>query len=225
MSGADWLSYSLQDFVMFGPLVFLRLFSRINSDLWPWLLLAVLASLVIPFLLVRREQAWRRLGMALVAAGWIASGYGFLVGYFGPINWPASGFGWAFVGQGAVLLALVLAGGMDSRPVRAFPLIVLWLMAVAGLVWIPVLAGGGWQALAVFGVGPWVTAAAASLAAALLKTPWRWLYLALPIVWSLFSAAMFWALNTPWFLVSAAATPFMLVAALRLSPRPARNPG
>ena len=41
MSGADWLSYSLQDFVMFGPQVFLRLFVRINQDLWPWQLLAV----------------------------------------------------------------------------------------------------------------------------------------------------------------------------------------
>ena len=53
MSGADWLSYSLQDFVMFGPQVFLRLFVRINQDLWPWQLLAVVIAIFIPVLISR----------------------------------------------------------------------------------------------------------------------------------------------------------------------------
>ena len=80
MSGVDWLSYSLQDFVMFGPQVFLRLFVRINQDLWPWQLLAVVAAIGIPVLLLRQGDAARRLALGLVAVAWVTSGYGFLVG-------------------------------------------------------------------------------------------------------------------------------------------------
>ena len=109
MSGADWLSYSLQDFVMFGPQVFLRLFVRINQDLWPWQLLAVVMAIFIPVLISRQSRAARRLAVGLMSLAWIVSGYGFLVGYFGPINWPAAWFGWAFVAQGA-LLAVMTAG-------------------------------------------------------------------------------------------------------------------
>lgn len=103
MSGADWLSYSLQDFVMFGPQVFLRLFVRINQDLWPWQVLAVVASIGIPVLLFRQGRNARRLAVGLMAVAWAVSGYGFLVGYFGPINWPAAWFGWFLWRKGSCL--------------------------------------------------------------------------------------------------------------------------
>jgi len=39
----------------------------------------------------------RRMAVGLMAVAWAGSGYGVLVGYFSPINWPAAWFGWAFV--------------------------------------------------------------------------------------------------------------------------------
>ncbi|MEC7378304.1 MAG: hypothetical protein VX421_11880 [Pseudomonadota bacterium] len=225
MSGADWLSYSLQDFVMFGPQVFLRLFVRINVDLWPWQLLGVAASLLIPFMLVSDHSLRRKLGLFLIGLAWMSSGYGFLVGYFGPINWPATGFGWAFVGQGAFLLFAVLRDTLPSRPVSRSPLFILWFLAVLALPWLVVGESGSWQSVAVFGVDPWATAAAGAVATPLLASAWRRLYLISPLVWALASAAMFWALATPWLLALPAATLVLLAAALWLSPRPARNPG
>ena len=48
---------------MFGPQVFLRLFVRINQDLWPWQLLAVVMAIFIPVLISRQSRAARRLAV------------------------------------------------------------------------------------------------------------------------------------------------------------------
>ena len=93
MSGADWLSYSLQDFVMFGPQVFLRLFVRINDDLWPWQILGASASLLIPLLVVSNHLLRRKLGLSLIGLAWMSSGFGFLVGYLAPLTGRLTGSG------------------------------------------------------------------------------------------------------------------------------------
>ena len=223
MSGADWLSYSLQDFVMFGPQVFLRLFVRINQDLWPWQLLAVVIAIVIPVLILRQGRAARRLAVGLLALAWIVSGYGFLVGYFGPIYWPAAWFGWAFVAQGVLLAAAVFSGGVHDSRLAVGRFAVLWLLAVCGLPWLAMADSGQWEAVGLFGVAPGTTAAAGALALALMSRAWRWLYLPLLVMWSLFSAAILWVLQAWWLLVAPVATLSLIGAGLWLNPRPARS--
>lgn len=223
MSGADWLSYSLQDFVMFGPQVFLRLFIRINEDLWPWQVLAVVVAIGIPVLLLRQERNARRLAVGLMAAAWAVSGYLFLVGYFGPINWPAVWFGWAFVAQGGVLAAAMCFGGVQGGRPPYGRFLVLWLLVVFGLPWLAVAETGQWQAVALFGIVPGTTAAAGALALALMTRTWRWLYLPLLVLWSLFSAAILWVLQTWWLLITPAATLLLAGAGFWLSPRPVRS--
>ena len=224
MSGADWLSYSLQDFVMFGPQAFLRLFVRINQDLWPWQLLAAVMAILIPVLIFRQGRAARRLAVGLMALAWIVSGYGFLVGYFGPINWPAAWFGWAFVAQGALLAAAVFSGGVHNSGLPAGRFALLWLIAVCGLPWLPIADSGQWEAVALFGIVPGTTAAAGALALALMTRTWRFLYLPLLVLWSLFSAAILWVLQTWWLLITPVATLTLVGAGFWLSPRPAQSP-
>ena len=224
MSGADWLSYSLQDFVMFGPQVFLRLFVRINQDLWPWQVLAVVAAIGIPVLLFRQGRNARCFAVGLMVVAWVASGYGFLVGYFGPINWPAAWFGWAFVAQGGLLATAMLFGGVHGGALSSGRFVALWLIVVCGLPWLAVAESGQWQALALFGIAPGTTAAAGALIVAVITGPWRWLYLPLLVLWSLFSAAMFWVLQTSWLLVTPVATLLLVGAGFWLSPRTAQSP-
>ena len=224
MSGADWLSYSLQDFVMFGPQVFLRLFVRINQDLWPWQLLAVVAAFGIPALLLSQGERGRRLAVGLMALAWATSGYGFLVGYFGPINWPATWFGWAFVAQGALLAVAALSGRVPGSRLPVGKFAVLWLLAVSGLPWLAMADSGQWEAVGLFGIAPGTTAAAGALVVALIPGPWRWFYLPLLVLWSLFCAAISWVLQTWWLLVTPIATLLLAGAGLWLSPRPARSP-
>ncbi|MCG7201176.1 hypothetical protein MD273_15690 [Marinobacter pelagius] len=221
MSGAVWLSYSLQDLVMFGPEVFLRLFVRINQALWPWLLLWPAAALLLPWL-GRQNSEWpRRLAMALAGLAWIGCGYLFLVRYYGPINWPATGFGWVFVVQG--LFLLMLKGKALPAPL-AWPTVVAWWLVVLVLPWFAVLQAGEMRALALFGVAPGITVAASVLLFAGQPAPLRWLLLLLPLAWSLFSAATYWALGTFWLLAYPGAALVLSVLALRTNPRPARIP-
>lgn len=203
---------------MFGPQVFLRLFVRINEDFWPWSLLAVLISLAVPVLLLSQKPASKRMALGLVSAAWVSSGYGFLVGYFGPINWPAEGVGWAFVAQG-VLLGLVAVAGVPSSakmPYRA--LVVVWTLAVLGLPWLTVAETGDWKALALFGLAPSTTAAASILVVGLLPGIWRWIYLVIPLFWCLFSAATFWVLQTWWLLGLPVITLIFIGLGFQLSP-------
>ncbi|WP_372987386.1 hypothetical protein [Marinobacter sp.] len=222
MNRATWLSYSLQDFVMFGPEVFLRLFARINQDLWPWLLLWPLAGLVLPWFGRQAAELPRRLAMALAGLAWIGCGYLFLVRYYGPVNWPATGFGWAFVVQG--LLLLLMKGRALPAPMT-WPVAVSWWLAILLLPWLSVLEMPDLWALALFGLAPGVTVAATVLLFAGQPSPLRWLLLALPLAWTLFSAATYWALGTFWLLGFPVATLVLLIVALRVNPSPAQNPG
>jgi hypothetical protein len=75
----NWLSYSLSDFLMFGPEVFLRLFVRINQEIWPWQGVAVAMVIAIGALLIRGNAMSRRGVLLLEAAACLWSGAGFLV--------------------------------------------------------------------------------------------------------------------------------------------------
>ncbi|TGN41097.1 hypothetical protein [Marinobacter confluentis] len=215
---------------MFGPQVFLRLFVRINQDLWPWPLLAVLAGILVPMLLLSQKSAPRRVALGLASVALVTSGYGFLVGYFGPINWPALWFGWGFVLQGVLLGSFMLFGGappsrwLDSKS-AGYWLAGLWLAAVLALPWLTVAESGDWKAVGLFGLAPGTTAAAGVLLAGSLPGFWRWLYLAVPFFWSLFSAATFWSLQTWWLLGLPVATLILSFLAFRLSPSWARSRG
>jgi hypothetical protein len=210
---------------MFGPQVFLRLFVRINQDFWPWQLVSAVVAIGIPVLLLKRDLRSRRLAVGLMAVAWVVSGFGFLLGYFGPINWPAAWFGWAFVAQAGLLAGAAAFGGVHDQTLRARHLAVLWLVTVCALPWLAVADSGDWYSVALFGVAPGTTAAAGALAIALLAGPWRWFYLPLLLLWSLFSAAMFWVLQTWWLLFTPLATLLLVGAGFWFSPRPGQSRG
>ncbi|MBW7472697.1 DUF6064 family protein [Marinobacter sp. F4218] len=226
MSDPAWLSYSLQDFLMFGPEVFLRLFARINQDLWPWQLLVVPLSLIVPWMAGRPEIVWRRLALVIVAAAWILSGGGFLVNYFGEINWPAVWIGWAFTVQGGLLAALAVTRGCPRLSIgRTGWFAAFWLAAVVLLPWLTVVQSGEPTTLALFGLSPGVTVAASVLLVGGFGRATFWLLLPVPITWVLFSTATYWALQTQWLLLLPLATLASLVAGVWLSPRPVQSPG
>jgi len=220
----DWLSYSLQDFLMFGPQVFLRLFIRLNQDVWPWQLLIVPLTLVVPWLMCRPAPALRRLAVWLVAAAWVGSGAVFLVRYFGEINWPAVWFGWAFVAQGALMVAVAAFCHLEAIPKgRTGVFAGLWLTSVVVLPWVPVLQSGELGTLAVFGLTPDVTLAASSLVLAMMPRALLWSLLPIPLLWVLFSAATYWALQMVWLLLLPAATLILFALSCWLSPSSARS--
>ena len=75
----NWLSYSLTDFLMFGPEVFLRLFVRINQDIWPWQGVAVIMMVAIGALFLEPwGEPMRYAGLALI---WLAAALTVVTGW------------------------------------------------------------------------------------------------------------------------------------------------
>lgn len=226
MTGVDWLSYSLSDFLMFGPEVFLRLFVRINQDFWPWQGVAVVMMLLIAGFLVRGDKLAKRAILLLLAAAWLWSGAGFLLEYYGPINLPATWFGWGFILQAALLTVAALVWPWDgnaNRPARRWRASTGWLAMTGLLSLLMVAQTGNWQAIALFGIAPGVTVAASVPCLLLLPRRVRWLFLLLPLLWSVFSAATLWTLGTRMVFVLPVATLTLTLVSFWFSPRRAQS--
>lgn len=222
MTALDWLSYSLADFLMFGPEVFLRLFVRINQDIWPWQGIVVVMMVLIAGLLVRGDSLARRVVLLLLAAAWVWSGAGFLMAYYGPINTPATWYGWAFVLQGALLTVAALVWRpkeSSAGSARRWQLGIAWLGITALLPLLAVAQTGNGQAVALFGMTPDVTVAATVPCLLLLPRRVRWLFLLLPLLWCLFSVATLWALDQQLMFAIPAATLVLILIGFWLTPR------
>lgn len=210
----DWSSYSLADFLMFGPEVFLRLYSRVNQDFWPWPVLAVLASVLMAWLLTLGELWARRAVLALLGMAWVCSGAGFMLRYYGPINSPVEYFGWGFIAQGIALglTAVVWRPESASPDTSRRRLIALaWLLVVCLLPWLAVMESGEWQALGLFAITPDLTVLASLFSLLLLPRRLRVFLLLLPALWAVFSALTLWTLGMTVLL-------FMPLATLALMP-------
>lgn len=192
-------NYALSDLVMFTPEVYLRLFVRFNDALWPLQLVAIVAGLGIPTLLMRPNLLARKVGVAVVALAWIFTGLGFMEEYYAPINWPVTYFAYAFVAQAMVVAAVAGAWQPPRRMApersRGRTLLVLWALVLVALPWLTVLSAGDSRALALYGLTPDLTAVGSLLLAPLLARAWRWLVVILPLAWCLFSLATLYTLG------------------------------
>ncbi|WP_372926926.1 DUF6064 family protein [Marinobacter sp.] len=228
MTDVDWLNYSLSDFLMFGPEVFLRLFVRINQDFWPLQGIAVVIMLLIAGCVVRGDTLAKRAILLLLAAAWGWSGAGFLMDYYGPINSPATWFGWAFILQAALLTVAALVwpwDGSAAHSARRWQAGAGWLVMTALLPLLVVGQSGNWYAVALFGLTPDVTVAASVPCLLLLPRQVRWLFLLLPLLWCLFSVATLWTLGTRLMLILPAVTLAVTVVGFWFSPRPVQSRG
>ena len=170
-----WFDYGAEDFLLFTPETYWRLFELHNKALWP-VQPVVMALLVV--LSIAAARGWRRAGLAVgiaFAASWGFVAHGFLATRYAPINWavdyvipffwieaallavlaPRLRFGLTGTGPkiGAVLIALAIVypalGLIAGRPLVQVEIAGLMpdptAIATLGLLG---LAGRGWPRLA-----------------------------------------------------------------------------
>ncbi len=172
-------TWTPEDFLLFSPRAYWRLFALENAAVWPAQLLPIAAGALLLFGLAlgrRPSGRWTApaLGLALAAA-WFWTGWQFVALRYGAINWAAPTLAWGFYAEAALLAALGLSGRLafDGRGKRAVAGIGLLAMALP--VW-PLLApldGRPWQEAEVFAVAPDPTAIA-TLALLALAPRCRW---------------------------------------------------
>jgi hypothetical protein len=211
---SDWWSYSLSDFLLFSPRTYYRLFELHNEAVWPGHLLVLALGIAILILLLRSDGRWRdRTVAGILAACWTWVAWSFLFTRYATINWAAPYLA-AFFAVEAVLLAL--AGVVMGRlRFKAGAGIGLFLFALLIQPMIGPLVGRNWSQAEFFGIAPDPTVVGTLGILLLASGPWRWVLVAIPLLWCVVSGATLWTMGSPDALVLAAAALLTLGLALR----------
>lgn len=192
-----WWTYRPEDFLLFSPRVYWRLFELQNEALWPLHLLTVTAGLVMVLVVFRRWNLGRWIGVVL-AALWAFVGWSFLWQRYADINWAIAYVAPLFALQAVgLLVAAVLRGGLTLHRDGATCWIGL-LLAAAGLVLyplLPLLAGRPWPSAEVFGIAPDPTAIVTLGLLLAVRGRMVPVLLPIPLLWCLFSGLTLWTMD------------------------------
>jgi hypothetical protein len=159
-----WLSYSLEDFLLFSPRVYWRMFELHNRTVWPGQGVALLFGLAVLALLLR-PRPWSDW---LIAAGlglaWAWVAWSFLWLRYATINWAIANVAPLFVLEAVMLM---LAKGTADRPlfnidrsVAAGIGLTFYLYALVLLPLVPLIEGRTLRSAEVFAIAPDPTAIA-----------------------------------------------------------------
>lgn len=188
MGTSEWWTYRPEDFLMFSPRVYWRLFELHNTAWWPLQLIALALGIGMLLVLLRPRPWSDRLVFALLAIAWGFVGWAFVWQRYVPINWAMEYVAPLFGLQALLLLGL---GGFSRGLVMPAQwsmsrLLGLVLFAYALLVHplTALLAGRSWRAAEVFGLFP-DPLAIATLGIVAMAYPARraWVLLPVPALW------------------------------------------
>lgn len=198
---ADWLTYTLSDFLPFSRPTYLRLFEIYNARFWPAVVLGLALGLWMLWSLRRPTATRVRLSSALLGACWLWIAWAFLSKSYAPLIWAANYAAVAFAVQGSLLLAAGIARlrrgspeGSAPTPRFAYGMLVLavLLMPILGF-----LLHRPWTGLELFGTAPDPTVLATLGLLALIAPHRRHLLMIVPAAWSLISGLTLLALGDP----------------------------
>ena len=211
---SDWWTYRLEDFLLFSPRVYWRMFEVHNAALRPLQLVTLATGLTVILLALRRpigSGLWIALSLAAL---WAFVGWSFLWNRYAAINWAIAYVAPAFGLQALLLVVLGLRGLVFDR--RGIAGRAGMLLATIGLFAYPLLVlpfGRPLASAEVFGIAPDPTAI--TTVGTLLAGRGRFVALLLPIplLWLLFSGLTLHTMGDPqaWIPFSATGTAIVLV--------------
>lgn len=214
-----WLTYSLDDFLLFSPRTYYRLFELHNRALWPAQFPAVGLGLAVLVLLHRGRG---RAVAGILAAGWLWVAWAWLLQRYDTINWAARYLAAGFALQALLLLWTgAVRDRLRFRP-RGTP--AGWTgLAMVGFATgvqplIGPLAGRAWMEAEIVFLAPDPTVMA-TLGALLAAGRTAWTLLVVPLAWCAVSGATLWAMQAP----EAPLMPAAAVVTLVLAAWPARS--
>jgi hypothetical protein len=195
---SEWWTYRAEDFLLFSPRVYWRMFESHNAALWPLHVITLAAGLIILLFVARRPGMGRWVSLIL-AVLWIFVGWSFLWNRYATINWAAVYVAPAFIVEGVLLLVASLLNGLAfdrRRPSDWIGYLILGF-ALVGQPLLAPLQGRGWTSSEVFGIAPDPTAMA-TLGVLLLARgrllPWL---LPIPALWCLLSGMTLQTMQEP----------------------------
>jgi hypothetical protein len=196
-----WLTYSLEDFLLFSPRTYFRLIELYNRAVWPGQIPALGLGVAIAVLLARRPPWHGRAVAGILAGCWLWVALAFHLHRYTTINWVASYLAAAFALQAALLAwrgvvrnRLLFASRRDPVAVAGLCLFVfaLTLQPLLGLV-----GDRSWPSVELFALTPDPTTVATLGLLAATADRVAWELLVVPLLWCAVSGATAWAMSTP----------------------------
>ncbi len=190
---SEWLSYSLEDFLLFSPRVYWRLFELHNRSVWPAQGAAILFGVAILAFLLRPRPWSDWLVAAGLGSAWTWVAWSFLWLRYATINWAIAYIAPVFVLE-AVLLVLV-KGMADrhlftiDRSVAAGIGLALYFYALVLHPLVPLIDGRSLRSAEIFAIAPDPTAIATLGLLTLASRPASVLLGIIPAAWCLASWA------------------------------------
>ncbi len=187
---SEWWTYRPEDFLLFSPRVYWRMFELHNAALWPLQVLTFAAGLIIILLVAWRPRSSARWLALLLAILWIFVGWSFLWNRYAAINWAAAYVAPAFAVEGVLLLVsgpLLDGLAFDRRGLAGWIGYFILAFALAGQPLLAPLQGRDWASSEVFGIAPDPTAIATLGLLLLARGRLLPLLLPIPVLWCLLS--------------------------------------
>jgi hypothetical protein len=197
---SEWWTYRPEDFLLFSPRVYWRMFELHNAVLWPLQVLTISAGLVIILLVALRPRTGARWLALILTILWIFVGWSFLWNRYATINWAAAYVAPVFAAEGVLLL---VCGGLlnglvfDRRGLAGWIGYFILAFALAGQPLLAPLQGRGWAATEVFGIAPDPTAIATLGLLLLARGRPVPLLLPIPVLWCLLSGMTLRTMGEP----------------------------
>jgi Family of unknown function (DUF6064) len=207
---SEWWTYRPEDFLLFSPRVYWRMFELHNAALWPLQLITLAVGVLMVLLVARRPRGHGRWVAFILAVMWAFVAWSFLWNRYATINWAAAYVAPAFAVEAALLLVAGAWPGdltFDRRCPAAWTGYLLLAFALAAQPLLAPLQGRAWTSAEIFGIAPDPTVTGTLGLLLLARGKLMPLLLPIPLVWCLLSAVTLWTLGAleAWAPIAAAA--------------------
>ncbi|MGF7160902.1 hypothetical protein FHS85_002533 [Rhodoligotrophos appendicifer] len=195
---SEWWTYRPEDFLLFSPRVYWRMFELQNASLWPLPALMIAVGVIILILSLWQRPSSARAVSFLLAMIWILVAYLFFWTRYATINWAAAYLAPIFMVEGLLLFAAAcryVPVTFDlSRPAAWVGFGVL-AFAILGFPLLAAWQGRGVMASELFGMAPDPTAFGTLGVILMLRGRALLLLMPVPVLWCLLSAATLWTMG------------------------------
>lgn len=219
---SEWWTYRPEDFLLFSPRVYWRMFELHNEAVWPLQILALPLGAAILVWIVQPQLWSDRVIFGALAAAWIFVAWAFLWSRYATINWAAAYAAPVFAAEGLLLAGIgAWRARLHIAAMRTVPSMAGLAIFLYALVLHPfgaMLAGRPVQAAEIVGIAPDPTAIATlGLLSMVSGGALTWMLLAVPLGWCIVSWTTLRTIGAPEALIPLTAAGITVLA--RLWPR------
>jgi hypothetical protein len=150
---SEWWKYRPEDFLLFSPRTYWRMFELQNEAYWPLPVLTLALGGIVTFLAARGSVNAVRSAAAILAGAWAFVAYTFLWHRYASINWAIVYAVPAFAVETLLLLAIAIRPSVATAP-RGIAAWIGYLLLAFATVGVPLLHGRERSTSEIFGIAP-----------------------------------------------------------------------